>query len=94
MDYKDLIEKLRNKCGCNCECLQAADALENLLAERDAAVAGLIGDCSRCVYAATPIRDSPCNDCRYNYLNGNPLRGKVRWRWHGPQKERENNGQA
>lgn len=37
MDYKELIEKLRNKDGCRCECLEAATAIETLLSERDAA---------------------------------------------------------
>lgn len=38
MEYKELIETLRGKDGCNCECLKAADAIETLLAERDAAL--------------------------------------------------------
>ena len=43
MDYKELIKKLREKDGCRCECLQAATAIETLLAERDAAVKELHG---------------------------------------------------
>lgn len=38
MDYKELIETLREKDGCHCECLQASNAIETLLEERDAAL--------------------------------------------------------
>lgn len=42
MDYKELIGKLRQKDGCNCECLKAANAIETLLAERDKALKQLL----------------------------------------------------
>lgn len=42
MDYEELIGKLRKKDGCNCECLDAATAIETLLEERDKATEQLL----------------------------------------------------
>lgn len=79
MDYKELVDKLREKDGCHCECIQAADAIETLLAERDAAVADLTtlgqdsGDsCHLC-------RNLPC-------VNENGEGHCLGFVWRGPQK--------
>lgn len=110
MDYKDLIKLLRrtvehgdeepreyctNRCG-GCElCDQAADAIETLLAERDAAVKELRGICWCCVNGR-PMgmigRLRSCTTCDYMAERG--MLGVVgrekdcpHWQWRGPQKE-------
>lgn len=89
MDYNWIIKWLRrvvehgdedpqeyctNRCG-GCEvCDQAADAIETLLAERDAAVEDLVmaGDCKTCGNVTTWCMENP--DCCKGY------------KWRGPQK--------
>lgn len=93
MDYKELIEKLRKKDGCHCECLQAATAIETLLAERDAAVADMrrmgCKKCDVCKRAGSKGSDeSPCRHC----CHGSGFDDYFEWR--GPQKEGGDNGQA
>lgn len=84
MDYKELIEKLRNKDGCNCECLQAADAIETLLAERDAAVEDLRGYCRVCTHANIGKDGFPCVKCKHiEFYGTQEIDG---WGWRGPQK--------
>lgn len=81
MNYEDLIEKLREKDGCNCECLQAAGAIEALLAERDAAVEDLrtFRTCSTCANAEENSgRGKPC-------AFGPVCTGQY-WQWRGQQK--------
>lgn len=73
MDYKELIKKLREKDGCRCECLRAATAIETLLAERDAAVEELRGECRVCEHRG---------ECLFNDQCGNGSN----WQWRGPQK--------
>lgn len=83
MDYKELIKKLREKDGCNCECLQAADTIETILEERDSAVELLRAGKSRCdccMHDESSIHEYPCRDCKdcggmSDY-----------WQWRGPQK--------
>lgn len=84
MDYKELIETLRKKDGCNCECLRAADAIEILLAERDAAVndLALCASCATCQYKGGAIKQ-PCFMCGTIM----PSKGKTRWEWRGTKKE-------
>lgn len=80
MDYKELIKKLREKDGCRCECLQAATAIEPLLAERDAAVKELHGRCSKCKHFSSGLLEFPCTDCRFERGTSD------HWEWRGPQK--------
>lgn len=79
MDYKELVDKLREKDGCHCECIQAADAIETLLAERDAAVRDLTKVCEDNPDACHLCKHLPCVD---KDGNGHCL-GFV---WRGPQK--------
>lgn len=74
MDYKELINKLRNKDGCNCECLQAGDAIETLLAERDAAVWDLTEVCEENPDACQYCKHMPCAE---------PYGRCVGWEWKG-----------
>lgn len=97
MDYKELIEWLRrtvergdeepreyctNRCG-GCEmCDQAADAIEALLAERDAMKSDLLAlrTCSTCANAEENSgRGKPC-------AFGPVCTGQY-WEWRGTQKE-------
>lgn len=80
MDYKELIKKLREKDGCRGECLQAATAIETLLAERDAAVKELHGRCSKCKHFSSGLLEFPCTDCRFERGTSD------HWEWRGPQK--------
>lgn len=83
MDYKELIELLRDKS--NCDVLDyvddAATAIETLLEERDAAVEIISrGEkrCRACIYNDHGIRDFPCCRCRET--------GGMTdyWEWRGP----------
>lgn len=78
MDYKELIDRLREKNGCHCECLRAATAIEALLAERDAAVEDLmmVGHCKTCGSITPWCADNP--DSCEGYV------------WRGPQKGENN----
>lgn len=101
MDYKELIEQLRNafrEDGYELEqsvCESAADAIETLLVERDAAVEDLRGMCWCCSHA-TPwldaFGDGRLATCEYIEERGVLARdgGKCKcphWQWRGPQKE-------
>ena len=81
MDYKELIEQLRDES--NCDVLDyvddAADAIETLLAERDSVMKDLHGDCDKCRYFG--LSAHPCCHC---YINGGMF---DYWQWRGPQKE-------
>lgn len=97
MDYKELIELLRctvehgdeepweyctNRCG-GCElCDQAADAIETLLAERDAAIEDLRKerDCSTCEFKSS-YRNSTCKFAGHECMFQNC------WQWHGYRKK-------
>lgn len=79
--YKELIKRLRaHKIKTDFGrfspdiCRKAADALETLLAERDAAVEDLVmaGDCKTCGNVTTWCMENP--DCCKGY------------KWRGPQK--------
>lgn len=99
MDYKELIKQL-----VDCDQLSAAieddnlslalenaaDAIETLLAERDAAVEDLYGDCIACAHSDSPAERRPCSGCCYYTLA--PY-GKDYWQWRGPQKG-ENHDEA
>lgn len=96
MDYKELIDRLKNirflyaDNGLKCEsiCKDAATAIETLLAERDAAVEELRGRCSKCKHLRSGILEFPCADCCFESGKSD------HWEWRGPQKESENDGQA
>lgn len=109
MDYKYLIKLLRrtvehgdeepreyctNRCG-GCElCDQAADAIETLLKERDAAVEDLRGSCWCCSNGkpwekAGPLSKMIC--CKHMKEWGAvAISGKAckcqYWQWRGPQE--------
>lgn len=85
MDYKELIRKL--KCqgsitfdiyAISRDCKEAADAIETLLAELDAAMIDLrrMG-CQVCKHLGNDSLNSPCCTCGDTDNN---------WQWRGPQK--------
>lgn len=91
MDYKNLIKKLEYQAETirnnNCttmsaeESESAANAIEALLAERDAAVNELkyrVG-CNSCAYFRVGIFEEPCYSCRKE-------KKFDKWKWRGPQK--------
>lgn len=86
MDYKETIEAMRSTDVkvVLCHSLDAADAIETLLAERDAAVENLKFSggkrCRFCIYNDRSIHDFPCNSCCET--------GGMSeyWEWCGPQK--------
>lgn len=72
MEYKDLVEELRmvasldGFCYDCTQCVNAANAIEALLAERDAAINELknrVG-CSSCAYFGDSPFEEPCCSCR------------------------------
>lgn len=58
-DYKELITEIRNCFPTNLE-RRAADAIEQLVKERDAAV----DDLQKCMYYAKPKNNNVCNFCK------------------------------
>lgn len=103
MDCKELIEQLRNAFqadGYELEhsvCESAADAIEILLAERDAAVEDLRGRCWCCVHGkpwepAGPL--SKLTGCEHLSEFGVLARGGGKckctyWEWRGPQNDEQ-----
>lgn len=81
MGYKELINRLRYNRVCSGDVAEAADALETLLAERDAAVEDLkkysFNSCKVCAEWKNGMCSRPApKDCGgYNW-----------WKWRGPQK--------
>lgn len=75
MDYKELIKELRKKDGCHCECLEAATAIENLLAERDAAVEDLTRICEDNPDVCQYCKHMPCTETHGRCIG---------WEWRGP----------
>lgn len=90
-DYKELIEQLRDESAFQRdrfarfvladELEGAASAIETLLAERNAAVEHLRGDCDQCVYADVDPNENPCADCCV--IEYNPPESPDRWQWCG-----------
>lgn len=87
MDYKELIGRLnaysakhQRHGGITAE---AADAIETLLAERDAAVEELHGRCSKCKHFHSGPLKFPCADC---CLEGGT---SDHWEWRGPMNGAE-----
>lgn len=81
MDYKELIELLREKN--NCDVLDyvddAATAIETLLEERDAAVEDLKGRCGVCKHRGVCLFDE-------QHRIGCAVSNGGHWEWCGPQK--------
>lgn len=80
MDYKELIETLRDES--NCDVLDyiedAAAAIETLLAEREALMGQIRGHCIHCANARKCYYtdDKTMCDCARNNLR--------HWQWRGP----------
>lgn len=104
MDYKGMIEQIRSfadrwKHGeqllLNGELrLQdalrdAATSLEALLAERDAAVTLMHGECFACKNKSIHYSDEPCSLCKWGAMRSMVpvVTLQDSWEWRGPQKE-------
>lgn len=75
---KELIKKLRKKDGYNCECLQAADYIEEILDRQNEMLKDLkkYGSCSICAHSCSYNGGVPCaysGDCN----------NKEHWKWRG-----------
>lgn len=91
MDYKELIEELHFLSGHVPEQMcdddgkdpleRAATAIETLLAERDAAMDDLNGQCDKCKFLNISSHDFPCCHC---IVTGGM---NDYWKWRGIQKE-------
>lgn len=98
MGYKKLIEQLRSASLLHGTWLrermvEAADAIETLLSERDAAVEDLRGDCKTCTYFDKLNLHEKCVHCKYARGLSKPQAAWFdRWQWRGPQKESRNDG--
>lgn len=94
MDYKELIDALRTSAECgdftfaNENYINAATAIETLLAERDAAVKYIPRSCQTCKWWDIE------NGCTAPDDMGQCLDLREVWQWRGPQEESENDGQA
>lgn len=95
MDYKELISKFRS----DADCIRkhnmigwadgydlAADAIETLLAERDAALSILRGECYACKYVFCGCMDEPCKSCK-SFVGAKSGKERDSWELRGPQKE-------
>lgn len=94
MDYKELIEQLNSASILHGtwlreRMLEAADAIETLLGERDAAIKSLHGVCGECKYHGSGFHRFPCDACS---IRGTGLID--RWQWRGPQKESGGHGKT
>lgn len=78
MDYKKLINRLRYSRVCSDDIAEAADAIETLLAERDALMKDAIR-CETCLHV---------KECCFNELRRIDCAQSNRghWQWRGPQK--------
>lgn len=86
MEYKELIKRLR---ASNRDALvssdECAEAIETLLAERNAAVndLALCKSCATCKFKEKVSLNHPCSSCGII----RPSMGPAKWEWRGPQKE-------
>lgn len=89
-DYKELVEKLRNAAGGDLGrkmCKDAADAIEQLVKERDVAVADL-----RAVITSSDAWLNFCDFCKHQEPDGQcfhdctPCNDKWGWQWRGVQE--------
>lgn len=78
MDYKKLINRLRYSRVCSDDIAEATDAIETLLAERDALMKDAIR-CETCLHV---------KECCFNELRRIDCAQSNRghWQWRGPQK--------
>lgn len=103
MDYKEQIEKLRflsshvpeQMCDADGKdpLEKAADAIETLLAERDAAIEMLHGECHACKHNAGWHNIGKCGVCVHETARDSFTPGKRTdcWEWCSPQKgDKEN----
>lgn len=95
MDYKELIERIEDSCDFAVAIEEddlfttlkdAADAIETLLAERDAAVEDLKGRCDICKHRCVCLFDEHRRVGCANSKRGH-------WQWRGPKKEGDGHGQ-
>lgn len=83
MDYKELIDILRytasegDVCRECPQCIEAADAIETLLAERDALMNDLEGRCDVCKNRSV---------CLFDEKRRSGCVNRSHWQWRGPQK--------
>lgn len=86
MDYKELIDKLRGEAffirvngldGWSTGFSRAADVIETLLEERDAAIREIAKGCDNCKYSDLYAEEEPCRNCHVNFS---------KWEWCGPMK--------
>lgn len=85
MDYKRLIMWLRNPMLKDMATRpyymqEAADAIETLLVERDAAIEDIEHSCHRCIHFGKSQISGHCYNC---WKVGSP---EKYWQWRGPQK--------
>lgn len=59
---------------------EAADAIEALPEERDAAVKDILRECRKCTYWGKTTSEQPCYDCWH------VVGTSKSWEWHGLQK--------
>lgn len=79
MDYKDLIERLKDSKLPSSK--ESARAIEMILKERDAAIADIEHSCHRCLHFGETKESGHCYDCWHTF-------GPAKcWQWRGPQKE-------
>lgn len=87
-DYKELIERLRHTTcsGCMAGTMRkAADAIETLLAERDAVVEYIPHNCQTCKWWKERVKGVKC--CMAPENSGVCYFGEGNvWQWRGPQK--------
>lgn len=94
MDYKELIEQLKHcksykpKYELQRTMIEAATAIETLLAERDAAVKdlrnGSMQRCRSCAHQECGVKDFPCFSCKDTGGFSDY------WEWRGPTKGETN----
>lgn len=66
---------------------KAADAIETLLVEKDAAIGDLRGECRACEYNAGQHNVGPCTTCKYETVSKDAAIHKDdNWQWRGPRK--------
>lgn len=97
MNYKEKIERLKKSCYGNAPCeidrerLEAAQIIEGLIRERDAAIYELHGKCSCCKNHSAYHRKGKCKNCMWDNANPACLREYQDdcWEWKGIEKEEQ-----
>lgn len=80
-DYKELIELLFNRNRDNANIMiAAADAIERLVKERDAAIAEICQGCDNCKHRDATIGE-PCISCSTYRVGSDFIKSK--WEWRG-----------